>query len=312
MMFSRLPLAIGLGLVVVAAPFSAVQASGGGGGGGGGGEIPSASTPQYDPAQEYRDGMTAYAAGKFKDAARAFDHVTEAAPGQARGWYMLGMAKVGAGDAKGAARALERSLKIDSGRIDTRREYALALIKLKVTDKAAAQLAALKGRASDCHDTCPEAADLKAAIAEVEQAMSPAGPSAAITPPGSLLSAGAGDLAYVQAVSLINERRFEAALAALDRAEAVFGPHPDILTYQGYVSRKLGRLDRAEQFYRAALGIAPDHRGATEYYGELKVIRGDLPGARALLARLDGQCAFGCAAAEDLRRWIEHGGDPAS
>ena len=114
-----------------------------------------------------------------------------------------------------------------------------------------------------------------------------------------------GDGAYVRAVSLINEHRYQDALAALDRAQAAFGPHPDILTYSGYVWRKLGRLDEAERYYRAALAIAPSHRGATEYYGELKVIEGDMAGARALLARLDRQCAFGCAEAEDLRRWID-------
>jgi Flp pilus assembly protein TadD len=119
-----------------------------------------------------------------------------------------------------------------------------------------------------------------------------------------------GDLAYVRAVSLINEHRYAVALEALNQAETVFGPHPDILTYKGYVWRKLGQLDRAEGFYRAALAEAPNHRGATEYYGELKVIRGDLAGARLMLARLDSQCAFGCAEADDLRRWIAHGGDP--
>jgi len=31
-----------------------------------------------------------------------------------------------------------------------------------------------------------------------------------------------------------------------------------------------------------------------------------------MLTKLDRQCAFGCADAEDLRRWIDHGGDPAS
>ena len=32
----------------------------------------------------------------------------------------------------------------------------------------------------------------------------------------------------------------------------------------------------------------------------------------AILARLDGACAFGCAEAEELRHWIDHGGDPAA
>ena len=31
-----------------------------------------------------------------------------------------------------------------------------------------------------------------------------------------------------------------------------------------------------------------------------------------MLARLDTACTFGCAEAEELRRWIDHGGDPAA
>ena len=305
-----------LGVLAVATPLAAAWASGGGGGGLGGGGMPSATAPMYDAADEYRAGMAAYQAGKFKDAARSFDHATQAAPDEASGWRMLGLARSGADDTKGAARAFERALKIDPKAIDTRRDYALALNQLKMTDKASAQLATLQTRAAACNDSCPEAADLKAAISQVEAALKPDAaapkPSAALAPAGELLSAAAGDGAYVEAVSLINEHRYNDALAALDRAEAAFGPHPDILTYQGYVWRKLGRLDRAEHYYRAALAVAPGHRGASEYYGELKVIEGDIPGARALLATIERQCAFGCAEAEDLRRWIEHGGDPAS
>lgn len=314
----RILCGVSCGLVAAAAPVGAAWASGGGGGIGGGGPLtPSQSTPQYDPAQEYRDGMAAYQAGKFKDAARSFDHVTQAAPGEVTGWRMLGLARTGNNDNKGAAKAFERALKIDPKAVDTRRDYALALAQLKMADKASAQLDQLRARAASCNDTCPEAADLKAAISQVEAALKPAGaappgPAASIAPTGGLLSAAAGDGAYVEAVSLINEHRYGDALAALDRASAAFGPHPDIITYKGYVWRKLGRLDRAEQYYRAALAIAPWHRGATEYYGELKVVEGDMAGARAMLAKLDRQCAFGCADAEDLRRWIDHGGDPAS
>ena len=69
---------------------------------------------------------------------------------------------------------------------------------------------------------------------------------------------------------------------------------------------------RAEDFYRQALAIDPNHRGATEYYGELKVLRGDMTGAKAMLARLDRVCTYGCAEASELRLWIDHGGDPAA
>src|SRR5262249_48716206 len=158
-------------------------------------------------------------------------------------------------------------------------------------------LDALKARAATCADTCPEAADLKAAVATVEQAMAAPAPAASNAAAPSLIfaSAGDGDRAYVRAVSLINERRFDEAWKALDDAEKALGPHPDILTYKGYVSRKLGRLAEAEAYYQQALAEAPNHRGATEYYGELKVVRGDLAGARVMLARLDAACSFGCA-----------------
>lgn len=121
---------------------------------------------------------------------------------------------------------------------------------------------------------------------------------------------GTGEAAYTQAVSLINEKRYDEALASLAGAAAVFGPQPDILAYQGYAWRKKGDLAKAESFYRQALAIAPDHIGATEYYGELKVARGDIAGAKVMLARLDQLCAFGCPDQEELRRWIELGHEP--
>jgi len=284
------------------------------GGGGGGGQMPSIAAPQYDPVQEYRRGMADYQAGKFKDAARDFDHVTEAQPRVASVWFMLGQARASAGDIKGAAHAYEKSVKLDPAPVPPHREYGVTLAKLKQTDKASAELTALKSRATACNSTCPEAADLTAAVAAVEQALAAGAPAASIAPPAGLLfaSGAQGDAAYVRAVSLINERRYAEALESLDAAETAFGPHPDVLTYKGYAWRRLGQLDKAESFYRAALAVAPGHRGATEYYGELKVLRGDIPGARAMLARLDAQCAFGCAEAEELRRWIDHGGDPLS
>ena len=94
------------------------------------------------------------------------------------------------------------------------------------------------------------------------------------------------------------------------QAAATFGPQADILTYEGYAWRKKGDYAKAEGYYQQALAVAPNHIGATEYYGELKVARGDIKGARVMLARLDKLCAYGCADAEELRRWIDAGGDP--
>jgi tetratricopeptide (TPR) repeat protein len=271
--------------------------------------------PRYDPTVEYEKGTADLQAGKYRDAVTDFQHVVDATPRAANAWLMLGMSKAGAGDEKGAEKAYEKSVKLDDTSIEAHRELALSLIKLKQTDKANAELAALKSRAATCNDTCSDAADLKAAIDAVQAALAaPGSPSASNAAPASLSVATpeAGDGAYVKAVSLINERRWDEALASLEKAEQAIGPHPDILTYKGYVWRKKGDWAQAESYYRQALAMDPNHRGATEYYGELKVLEGDMAYAKAMLAKLDAACTYGCAEAEELRLWIDHGGDPAS
>jgi tetratricopeptide (TPR) repeat protein len=166
-------------------------------------------------------------------------------------------------------------------------------------------LDSLRERAAACADTCREAADLKAAIPAIEAALESPPSSQHAAPDSSVFArAEAGDQSYLEAIALINTQRYDDAIVALTHSARVFGPHPDVLTYLGFAHRKQGRLDRAERYYRRALAVAPDHLGATEYYGELMVERGDLAGARRMLATLDRLCRYGCAEAEELRRWI--------
>jgi Flp pilus assembly protein TadD len=75
----------------------------------------------------------------------------------------------------------------------------------------------------------------------------------------------------------------------------------------GYSLRKKQPPDLvgAEKYYQAALKIDPEHRGALEYYGKLKLMNNDLPGAEALLARLDKACTFGCEEYSDLKGAIQ-------
>lgn len=75
----------------------------------------------------------------------------------------------------------------------------------------------------------------------------------------------------------------------------------------GYSLRKKQPPDLAgaEQYYQAALKIDPEHRGALEYYGKLKLLNNDLPGSEMLLARLDKSCLFGCEEYADLKEAIQ-------
>jgi tetratricopeptide (TPR) repeat protein len=282
----------------------------GGGGGGGGGSMPSESAPRYDPAEEYRNGIAALQAKNFKAAKTAFDRVTSMAPKDANSQYLGGLARQGLNDWKGANKSFAKAAKLDPSMIKAQQELGISFAKLGNKAKAQEVLTGLTGKATQCGTTCPQAADLKAAVTALQAAI---GGIAGLRDRGeSLMFASSGDGQYLQAVSLINERRYEDAIASLKSAQLAFGPHPDILTYLGFANRKMGRFDVAEGYYKAALLAAPTHRGATEYYGELMVERGDLAGAKAMLARLDTQCRFGCAEAEELRGWITAGRSPHS
>lgn len=277
----------------------------GGGGGGGGYSAPSESAPKYDPAVEYRKGIEALEAKDFKAAKTAFDRVLSVAPRDANSNLMAGMARAGLDDWKAARRLFEKAVKLDDTSILAHHQLGIAHARLGDRTKAEAQLVALKTKSDTCAMTCPQSADLKTAIDAITTALATA-PQAQIDAATPLMfaSAAGGDRAYGAAVSLINEGRYQAAIDDLHRAQTSFGPHPDILTYLGFANRKLGRFDVAESYYRQALTVAPHHRGATEYYGELMVERGDLAGARLKLAELDRQCAFGCYESDELRRWI--------
>lgn len=281
-----------------------VPALAAGGGGGGGGGAPSASTPAYDPAAEYQLGTAAYRAGDFKKAVGHFRKVVAAVPKEAGAQYLLGASYIGLGDFKKAAKPLEQAVKNDAKMIEARRDLGIVHARLGQADKAKVQLDALTAMQATCGAGCADAAKLGEAIAKVQAAL--AGPQAALSyrPDIRLAAPARADETYVTAVALINEQRYDEAIAFLGEARWAAGPHPDILTYLGFANRKLGRYAEAEGYYQAALDIFPRHRGALEYYGELKLERGNVAGAKAHLAKLDAICGFGCKEADELRRWI--------
>ena len=304
---SRIATGVALAIAMVAAQpgFAA-----GGGGGGGGGGMPSESTPQYDPAVEYQKGVAAYRAQDFKGSATAFKHVTDAVPKNAAAQYLLGSSFLLLGDFKKAKKPLEMAVRFDPTLIDAQRDLGIAYAKLGDAAKATGQRDALAAMKSACFAPCANGVQLDAAIAEVAAAVG--GVPLALAPstrPGSPVDA---DQVYVVAVGLINEGHYEAAIVRLEHAVWSDGPHPDLLTYLGFANRKLKRYDAARAWYEQALAVAPQHRGALEYYGELKLELGDFAGARAHLVRLDRICGFGCYQADELRQWIAESDRSAS
>src|SRR4051812_43357973 len=289
----------------------ALLASPPGGGGGGGSMAPSASDSQYDAAAEYRKGMEALQAEHYQDAKKAFDHVLSVAPADANTNFLAGLAAAGLGDLKSARKYYERAVRADKDLVQAHQELGITYAKTGDKAKAQAELDRLNAMQQKCSTTCAKAADIGKAIQALTAALASAPQARLETQPGLLFaSAAGGDRAYLDAVSLINDHRYAEAIASLEKAKAAFGPHPDILTYLGFANRKLGRFEIAEHYYKAALAAAPGHRAATEYYGELMVERGDKAGAQHMLASLETSCTFGCAEADELKRWIDAGRAP--
>ncbi|MBU3579003.1 tetratricopeptide repeat protein [Polynucleobacter sp. 73C-SIWE] len=108
-----------------------------------------------------------------------------------------------------------------------------------------------------------------------------------------------------QARASIKAEKYDQAIQQLQAANEVSSA--DWNNLLGYSLRKKQPPDLvgAEKYYQAALKIDPEHRGALEYYGKLKLINNDLPGAEALLARLDKACTFGCEEYSDLKEAIQ-------
>lgn len=289
---------------ILAAP-TAIASSGGGGGGGG---SPSFSGPTIDPVARYQDGVKALQANDFKKAENAFRDVLDAAPKEPNTNYLLARAKIGRGDVKGAQKYLAFAVKYKADFVEAR--GWLGAVATRNGDAAAAteQKTALTQMKTACDAKCPNAALIDDALTRIDRAGADPAAQLSSADPSQLRGYGApeaGDAAYLTASGLINDGRYEDALVSLAESARAFGPHPDILTYEGFANRKLGRRAEAVAFYGQALAIDPRHRGANEYLGEYYVEIGDLRKARSQLAKLEGICAFGCEQAEELRRWID-------
>ena len=104
-----------------------------------------------------------------------------------------------------------------------------------------------------------------------------------------------------QARASIKSENYNQAIQQLQAASETSSA--DWNNLMGYSLRKKQPPDLvgAEKYYQAALKIDPNHRGALEYYGQLKLTNNDLSGAEALLARLDKACTFGCEEYSDLK-----------
>jgi tetratricopeptide (TPR) repeat protein len=78
-----------------------------------------------------------------------------------------------------------------------------------------------------------------------------------------------------------------------------------VLTYIGYATRKLGRVEEALPIYRQALDVNPNYVVARAYLGEAFLTKGEPGEARMQLSEIERRCGATCPAYVDLKGHIQ-------
>ena len=121
---------------------------------------------------------------------------------------------------------------------------------------------------------------------------------------GPVLAMGGDDVGgkLKNAVAAIDKKDYRGAIEHLKEALEDAEKNADALNYMGYSYRKLGNYDRALKFYKAALQINPDHKGANEYIGEAYLELKQPAKAKIHLDRLAKLCGPSCEEYRDLKQ----------
>ncbi len=108
---------------------------------------------------------------------------------------------------------------------------------------------------------------------------------------------------YAYGRDLARDGQFENAIRVLYLAHDQNDPR--VLNYLGYSNRKLGNMDKALGYYRAAVASNPDYSLVREYLGEAYVQLGQLEKAREQLTQIERICgAQSCRQYSMLSKYI--------
>ena len=107
------------------------------------------------------------------------------------------------------------------------------------------------------------------------------------------------------AESAIRARDWDRAIRILHLVVVDVPDSADAYNYLGYSYRRRGDHQQALIYYRQALYLDPEHRGALEYLGELYLDMSDIEKAEEQLARLSRVCGGTCSEYRDLREQVQ-------
>lgn len=112
---------------------------------------------------------------------------------------------------------------------------------------------------------------------------------------------------YVKAEAIVVSGDFESAIPLLNETLKQYPGHASAWNLLGYTHRRLGKFDKAEQYYEGALTVNPEHTGALNYMGQLFIQTGRPEKAKSLLERLQKVCPEGCGDLDHLKKAVASG-----
>jgi tetratricopeptide (TPR) repeat protein len=110
---------------------------------------------------------------------------------------------------------------------------------------------------------------------------------------------------YRSAVREVEAKNFRKAISLLNKVIDEKPRHPDALNYLGFSHRKLGDYARGVSYYKKALSLESDHKGANEYLGQAYVELGNMVGAEKQLTSLKDICGTRCDEYKSLKEAID-------
>ncbi|TMJ11602.1 MAG: tetratricopeptide repeat protein [Alphaproteobacteria bacterium] len=130
-----------------------------------------ATPPAVDVGAEFRRGMEALHAQRFREAEEAFGHVLAVAPNDAETQYLMGYTEAALGDLKGARKHYERAEKNHKDPVQVYRELGITYAKLGMRHEAEGQLEMLRLLRDACAGTCSRAGFIAGAVDAVAAAI---------------------------------------------------------------------------------------------------------------------------------------------
>lgn len=110
---------------------------------------------------------------------------------------------------------------------------------------------------------------------------------------------------YKDAVAAVEKKDYRGAISLLKDVIEQDSRNADALNYLGFSYRKLGDFNQALSFYKRALDVSPDHKGANEYIGQAYLGLNQPALADSHLARLERICGKECNEYRELKTAID-------